>query len=105
MNREIIIFLKENYNMNIRSVKDVNGEYWYVAADILKYLGYKNVSKTLSTKCKYTRKYEFWTNSGTQYFLCINYIDLIRLILTAKKTELDEIKEWLITKMCMNPLI
>ena len=105
MDREVILFFKENYNMNIRSVKDASGEYWYVAADILKHLGYKNVSKTLSTKCKYTRKYEFLTNSGAQYFLCVNYIDLIRLILTAKKAELDEVQEWLITKMCMSQSI
>ena len=105
MDKEIIKFFKENYNMTIRSAIDTNGECWYVAADILKKLGYKNVSKTVSDKCKYARKYEFLTQSGAQYFVCINYPDLVRLILTAKKAEFEPMQSWLISRVCMGQLI
>lgn len=98
MSCEIIKYIKDNYNVEIRHIVD-DGTTWYVAADVLKFFGYKNVSKTTNCKSYNVRKYKFQSNGGAQKYLCIDYPSLVHLVLTAKKKEFGELQKWLIFNM------
>ncbi|PTL86443.1 MAG: phage repressor protein [Candidatus Liberibacter europaeus] len=69
----------------IRTVVDKNGTIAFVAKDIAKILGYKNISDAIKDNCKgVARSYPLKTEGGTQKVRIITEPDVYRLIVKSK---------------------
>lgn len=98
MDKDIINILKNN-GIDIRYCLD-NGKTYYVVSDLFKSLGYKNPSKKVNEMCHNYRKYQFPTNGGNQYFLCVDTAELIKLIMSFRKNhQFEELQNHLIYKI------
>lgn len=97
MEKVIIDYLHRN-NIFMRTCIDENsGETWYVVADLFRALDYKNASKKVSDICKNPRKYQFDSPGGKQYFICVNFPELMRLILSFRKNkQFDELQDFIL---------
>lgn len=73
-----------------------DGEIWFVASDVAKALGYRNISDALSKHCRYVAKCDIPHPQG-KGTLGINIIpegDLYRLIIRSKLPAAEQFEEW-----------
>lgn len=73
-----------------------DGEIWFVASDVAKALGYRNISDALSKHCRYVAKCDIPHPQG-KGTLEINIIpegDLYRLIIRSKLPAAEQFEEW-----------
>lgn len=100
MEKDIIAYLSD-FDIDMRyCIDEKTGEYWYVVSDLFKSLGYKNPSKKVSDMCPKHRKYQFESNGGKQYYLCINYYELLKVILSLRKNhQFEEIQDFILKKL------
>lgn len=80
----------------IRTV-EIEGEIWFVAADVAKTLGYAKPSNAINTHCKDkgTLKQGIPTSSGEQLMTIINEPNVYRLIIKSKLPSAEKFEEWL----------
>lgn len=80
----------------IRTV-DIDGEIWFVGADVAKTLGYKRPSEAIRQHCKEkgTVKDRIPTNGGSQETLLINEPNVYRLTVRSKLPSAEKFEEWL----------
>lgn len=100
MEKDILNYFKEK-GLNIRYCKDKKtGDNWYVVSDLFKALGYKNACKKVQDICHDYRKYQFDSAGGKQYYLCVNFMELIKVILSFRKNkEFEEIQNFIYYKL------
>lgn len=79
----------------IRTI-EIDGNVWFVAADVAKTLGYSNPRKAVSDHCKergVTKRY-IPTTSGKQEMVLINEANVYRLIVRSKLPTAEMFDEW-----------
>lgn len=92
MKNEMKIFNNELFG-NIR-VGRVNDKPYFVATDIAKILGYKNISDAISRHCKGVVKHDIPTNGGVQTLNVIPEGDIYRLIVRSKLPNAEKFESW-----------
>lgn len=75
-------------------VVDVNGEAWFVAADVAAVLGYSNPRDAVSKHCKGVAKYDIPTGGGYQRVSILNESDVFRLIMRSNMPSADAFQDW-----------
>lgn len=98
MQVEIFKFKSEEEQIfnDIRTV-DIDGEIWFVGADVAKTLGYKRPSEAIRQHCKEkgTVKDRILTDGGPQETLLINEPNVYRLTVKSKLESAEKFEEWL----------
>lgn len=82
-------------SQDIRTI-EIDGNVWFVAADVAKTLGYSNPRKAVSDHCKergVTKRY-IPTTSGKQEMVLINEANVYRLIVRSKLPTAEMFDEW-----------
>ena len=87
---------EEEQLSRIRTI-EIEGEIWFVGADVAKSLGYKNGSDALSRHCKKGGivKHDIPTKSGVQPMNLINEPNLFRLIVSSKLPSAEQFESWI----------
>ncbi len=80
----------------IRTI-EIDGEIWFVGADVAKTLGYKRPSDAIRQHCreKGTAKDRIPTSGGDQEALLINEPNVYRLIIKSQLPSAERFEEWL----------
>jgi anti-repressor protein len=93
MDNQIKIFNFEE--KEVRTV-EIDGETWFVAADVTKILGYTNGRKAIEDHCLkgVTKRYTLLTKGGNQELTIINESGIYQLVLTSKMPNAVKFKEW-----------
>lgn len=98
MRTQLQLFKFENGDHfdNVRTV-EINGEFWFVASDVAKVLGYKKPNNAIATHCreKGTLKQGIPTTSGVQQMVLINEPNVYRLISKSQLPEAERFEIWL----------
>jgi len=92
---------EENHLNKLRTV-EIDGEVWFVAADVTEVLGYANSSKAVADHCKekgITKRYPLETSGGSQLVTLVNESNLYRLIIKSKLPTAEKFEEWVFEKV------
>jgi prophage antirepressor-like protein len=86
----------QSHFSDIRSI-EIEGELWFVANDVAKVLGYKNISDAISRHCKSRGivKHDVPSSSGVQSMLLINEPNVYRLIVRSQLESAEKFEAWL----------
>lgn len=91
---ELTVFSNDAFG-DLRTVKK-DGNIWFVASDVARALGYRNISDALSKHCRYVAKYDIPHPQG-KGTLEVNIIpegDLYRLIIRSKLPAAEQFECW-----------
>ncbi|WP_179374795.1 BRO-N domain-containing protein [Winogradskyella wichelsiae] len=98
MQIEIFKFESEEEQMfnEIRTV-EIDGEIWFVAADVTNVLGYSNGKEAVAGLCKIkgVKKHDIPTQSGNQKVTLINEPNIYRLTVKSKLESAEKFEDWL----------
>jgi prophage antirepressor-like protein len=96
MQLEIFKFNAGDHFDTVRTV-DIDGEIWFVAADVVKVLGYQNPHTAIARHCKERGllKREVPTSSGTQTMILINEPNVYRLIVKSQLPSAEKFEAWI----------
>lgn len=98
MTKQIQMFKYEHDNQldQVRTV-EINGEIWFVAADVANALGYVNARKAIADHCreKGVTKRDILTSRGNQSVTLINEPNIYRLISRSKLRSAEQFGDWL----------
>lgn len=89
-------FLNEDHFDNIRTFV-INGEPWFVAADVATVLGYSNTRDAIARHCKPKGvvKHDILTSKGLQSMSLINEPNLYRLIVKSALPTAEKFETWI----------
>jgi len=87
---------EENHFNDLRTV-EIDGDLWFVAADVAKLLGYSNPRDAVARHCKTKGvvKHDIPTLSGVQSVSLINEANVYRLIVKSQLPSAEKFEEWL----------
>mgnify|MGYP003574992816 CR=1 FL=1 len=87
---------EEEILTEIRTI-EIDGEIWFVAADVTRILGYKNGSDAVTRHCKSIgiMKHDIPTMSGLQNATLISEPNIYRLIIKSQLPSADAFENWL----------
>lgn len=96
MQLEIFKFQEGDHFEKVRTV-EINGEPWFVAADIAKTLGYAKPMNAIATHCKEkgTLKQGILTSRGIQQVTLINEPNVYRLIVKSQLPSAEKFEAWI----------
>ena len=96
MQLQVYKFKEENHFNDFRTV-EIDGDIWFVGADVCNLLGYKRSSDAIRQHCKErgTVKYRIPTTSGEQEMLLINEANVYRLIVKSQLPSAEKFEIWL----------
>lgn len=95
---QVVLFKYEYDDMlnDIRTI-EIDGEIWFVGADVARILGYAKPNNAISTHCKErgTLKQGIPTSSGVQNMTLINEANVYRLIIKSQLPTAERFETWL----------
>jgi len=96
MQLEIFQFKEGDHFENIRTI-DIDGEPWFVAADVAKALGYSNGPDAIARHCKEKGivKRDTLTSRGNQKLTFINEPNVYRLIVKSTLPAAERFESWI----------
>jgi prophage antirepressor-like protein len=98
MSTQIQMFRYEHDNQldRVRTV-EIDGEIWFVAADVAKVLGYSNARDAIKRHCRDRGvvKRDIPTQSGIQAVTLINEPNIYRLIVKSQLPSAEQFEQWL----------
>ncbi len=89
--------LEEEHMLNEVRTLEIDGEIWFVGADVAKSLGYAKPNNAINTHCKQrgTLKQGIPTTSGEQEMVLINEANVYRLIIKSQLQSAEKFESWL----------
>ena len=91
--KELISF--DYMGNGVRTI-EIDGEPWFVAADVARVLGYSNTSDAISKHCKGGRKTRYPSSGGLQETTIIPERDVYRLIMRSRLPSAEAFEEWVV---------
>ncbi|MGV8133759.1 MAG: Bro-N domain-containing protein [Mangrovibacterium sp.] len=87
----------EEHSFNEIKTVEIDGEIWFVGADVAKALGYKRPSEAIRQHCKErgTVKHRNPTSSGEQEMVLISEPNVYRLIIKSQLPSAERFETWL----------
>lgn len=88
----------ENEEFGKVRVVIIDGEPWFVGADIAKILNYADAPQSIRVNCKHARKVDLYArqghNRGNSEVYVIPESDVYRLVMRSKRPEAEKFEEW-----------
>lgn len=98
MNNEIKIFESQQFGKIRTSI--IDGEPWFVAADVCRCIGVGNPSSVIrKLENEEKRKFEIETTGGIQTLNFVNKNGLISIICSSRKKDAKHLKDWIINSV------
>lgn len=74
----------------------INGNPWFVAADVCRVLGYSNARAAVAQHCRGVAKHDIPTSSGVQVVSVIPERDVYRLVMRSRLPSAERFEEWVV---------
>lgn len=95
---EVVPFAFDDHQ--VRVIVDLEGNPWWVAADVAEVLGYRDAANAVRTlRDRQVRTQQMSTNAGARQVLIINEGGLYRLILRSTKPDAERFQDWVTDEM------
>lgn len=93
----------ENKEFGKVRVVIIDGEPWFVGADVAKILNYADVSQAIRQNCKHAMKVDLYAKQGqsrgnSQVYI-ISESDVYRLVMRSKRPEAEKFEEWVVEEV------
>lgn len=85
-----------NFESHRVRVIDIDGDPWFVAADVAGILGYVNQRDAIAKHCRGVAKRDIPTTSGVQQASIIPERDVYRLIMRSRLPSAEQFEEWVV---------
>lgn len=97
MQLQVFKYQEENHHFNDFRTVEIDGEVWFVAADVTKLLGYSNSRDAIARHCKLKGvvKHDIPSANGLQKTTLINESNVYRLIVKSQLPSAEKFEEWL----------